>query len=81
MTEEMLKSIIHLLEQYYLGNEPQYTLEVLQQLPTMKRFDMLLMFMDTEEKQVLLRMLDKLQQSGLINDQETGTLKAAYDLL
>ncbi|KAM3587735.1 uncharacterized protein V6R79_012912 [Siganus canaliculatus] len=63
---DILNQILRTLHGFYIKNEePAVTLEMLQSLASVRRFDMAVMFMSSPEKKVLKDLFDFLHQSEL----------------
>ncbi|KAM9824536.1 RNA polymerase II-associated protein 3 [Neosynchiropus ocellatus] len=72
----ILNQILHTLRDFYLQNEPaSTTLEILQSLSAVQRFDMAVMFMSSSEKKVLREIFDFLLSTSLETSSVTGLLK------
>ncbi|KAM8884101.1 RNA polymerase II-associated protein 3 isoform 1-T2 [Synchiropus picturatus] len=72
----ILNQILHTLHDFYLRNEPaSITLEILQSLSAVQRFDMAVMFMSSSEKKVLREIFDFLLSTNLETSSVAGLQK------
>ncbi|XP_059181867.1 RNA polymerase II-associated protein 3 [Centropristis striata] len=63
---DILNQILKTLHSFYIKNEaPSTTLEILRSLASVRRFDMAVMFLSSQEKKVLKELFDFLHGAGL----------------
>lgn len=75
---QILNEILKTLHDFYIKNEtPTLVFQILQNISTVRRFDMAVMFMSSPEKKVLTELFDFLQQSELEASSVTA-LKRKY---
>lgn len=71
----ILNQILKTLRDFFVKNEePSLILEILNNLATVRRFDMAVMFLSNPEKKVLQELFDFLHQSGI----QIGALRQKY---
>lgn len=74
----ILNEILKTLHAFYIKNDtPALILQILQNIASVKRFDMAVMFMSSSEKRVLKELFDFLQKNGLEASSVTA-LQAKY---
>ncbi|KAJ0012530.1 hypothetical protein NQD34_016864 [Periophthalmus magnuspinnatus] len=72
----VLNQILKTLHSFYLKNEtPALTFEILQNIASVRRFDMVVMFMSSSEKKVLSELFDFLHQSEVEGSSVTSLQK------
>ncbi|XP_019348455.1 RNA polymerase II-associated protein 3 isoform X1 [Alligator mississippiensis] len=77
---DVFNQILKILHDFYIEKEePSITLDILQRLSELKRFDMAVMFMSDSEKKTAHVLFSHLNQSGL-KDNSVEELKKKYDL-
>ncbi|XP_019398870.1 PREDICTED: RNA polymerase II-associated protein 3 isoform X1 [Crocodylus porosus] len=77
---DVFNQILKILHDFYIEKEePSITLDILQRLSELKRFDMAVMFMSDSEKKTVHVLFSHLNQSGL-KDNSVEELKKKYSL-
>ncbi|XP_036991363.2 RNA polymerase II-associated protein 3 [Artibeus jamaicensis] len=76
---DVFNQIIKILHDFYIAKEkPSLTLEILQRLSELKRFDMAVMFMSEPEKRIVRVLFNHIEKSGLKGN-SIEELKKRYD--
>lgn len=76
---DVFNQIIKILHDFYIAKEkPSLTLEILQRLSELKRFDMAVMFMSEPEKRIVRVLFNHIEKSGLKGN-SVEELKKRYD--
>ncbi|KAF7694224.1 RNA polymerase II-associated protein 3 [Silurus meridionalis] len=78
LSPEVLNKILSVLQGFYIKNEdPSLILSILKSLSSVRRFDMVVMFMLSPEKQVLQELFQCISHAGL-EDDSVKALKKKY---
>jgi len=76
---DMLSSIMSILERFF-PDDVKLLFEVLQNLTLVNRFDMLIMFLDANEKRVLSNIFNKLMEEQDIQKDQIQVLRTKYGI-
>jgi len=80
MTDEIFTSIISILETQYIQKCPENILPVLQNLVTLDRFDMNVMFLSKKDKDSISKLFDQVSKLNQLSQTDLSNLKLKYSL-